>query len=37
MKAVVRKVLGLKEKAKLTEVFDGKVKTMAVTSHYFVK
>jgi hypothetical protein len=37
MKAAVKKVLGLKEKAKLTETFDKKSDVKIVQAHYFVK
>ncbi len=37
MKAAMKKVLGLKAKAQLTEAFDGKSDPTVVMAHYFVK
>lgn len=37
MKAAVKKMLGLKERPKLTEAFDKKSDAKVVRAHYFVK
>ena len=37
MKAAILKVIGLKEKAAVTQVFDAQTNAQATHSHYFVK